>query len=248
VKCRIIVLSSIALSASAEERPPAPLVCMVRYYEVKAEHDAAGWWARLPGGARIPYDDRKTKSFEQKLESPDVEDAFSIPYRKGAIRPVETPDDDPGRIRVDPIFEATYPTRDSDMTAIDFLGQRLRVHKKVAAAFRRVESRLRTAEKADPAISPFLVHLGGTFVKRNIAGTDRKSAHSYGVSIDLNAERSEYWRWQRPRSPIRWRNHVPQSIVEAFEAEGFIWGGRWYHYDTMHFEYRPELLDERCSP
>jgi hypothetical protein len=23
---------------------------------------------------------------------------------------------------------------------------------------------------------------------------------------------------------------------------GFIWGGYWYHYDTMHFEYRPELL------
>ena len=30
------------------------------------------------------------------------------------------------------------------------------------------------------------------------------------------------------------------------EAEGFIWGGRWYHYDTMHFEYRPELLDDAC--
>ncbi|MDD5211432.1 MAG: M15 family metallopeptidase, partial [Sulfuricurvum sp.] len=27
---------------------------------------------------------------------------------------------------------------------------------------------------------------------------------------------------------------------------GFIWGGRWYHYDTMHFEYRPELLAPSC--
>ena len=27
-----------------------------------------------------------------------------------------------------------------------------------------------------------------------------------------------------------------------FETHGFIWGGKWYHYDTMHFEYRPELL------
>ena len=40
----------------------------------------------------------------------------------------------------------------------------------------------------------------------------------------------------------RWRNRFPQAIVDAFEAEGFIWGGRWYHYDTMHFEYRPELF------
>ena len=31
-------------------------------------------------------------------------------------------------------------------------------------------------------------------------------------------------------------------IVEIFERHGFIWGGKWYHYDTMHFEYRPELL------
>jgi peptidoglycan LD-endopeptidase CwlK len=28
----------------------------------------------------------------------------------------------------------------------------------------------------------------------------------------------------------------------VFEKHGFIWGAKWYHYDTMHFEYRPELL------
>ena len=35
------------------------------------------------------------------------------------------------------------------------------------------------------------------------------------------------------------------EIVRIFEKHGFIWGGRWYHYDTMHFEYRPELLGVR---
>ncbi|MDD9945395.1 MAG: M15 family metallopeptidase [Myxococcales bacterium] len=35
---------------------------------------------------------------------------------------------------------------------------------------------------------------------------------------------------------------MPADVVQAFERHGFIWGGRWYHYDTMHFEYRPELL------
>jgi D-alanyl-D-alanine carboxypeptidase len=39
---------------------------------------------------------------------------------------------------------------------------------------------------------------------------------------------------------------VPAAIVHVFEHNGFIWGGRWYHYDTMHFEYRPELLDPDC--
>jgi hypothetical protein len=31
-------------------------------------------------------------------------------------------------------------------------------------------------------------------------------------------------------------------VIKAFEAYGFIWGGKWTFYDTMHFEYRPELL------
>jgi hypothetical protein len=35
---------------------------------------------------------------------------------------------------------------------------------------------------------------------------------------------------------------MPLEIIDIFERHGFIWGGKWYHYDTMHFEYRPELL------
>ena len=37
-------------------------------------------------------------------------------------------------------------------------------------------------------------------------------------------------------------DRIPKEIVDVFEKYGFIWGGRWYHYDTMHFEYRPEFL------
>ena len=35
---------------------------------------------------------------------------------------------------------------------------------------------------------------------------------------------------------------VETRIGEIFERHGFIWGGKWYHYDTMHFEYRPEFF------
>ncbi len=38
-------------------------------------------------------------------------------------------------------------------------------------------------------------------------------------------------------------NQIPWPIVLVFEKNGFIWGGKWHHYDTMHFEYRPELLN-----
>ena len=43
---------------------------------------------------------------------------------------------------------------------------------------------------------------------------------------------------------LAYRNRMPKEIVDIFERHGFIWGGKWYHYDTMHFEYRPELLDD----
>lgn len=33
------------------------------------------------------------------------------------------------------------------------------------------------------------------------------------------------------------------KIVEVFEKHGFIWVGSWYHFDTIHFEYRPELIN-----
>jgi hypothetical protein len=45
-------------------------------------------------------------------------------------------------------------------------------------------------------------------------------------------------------SPVQivYKNRIPLELVAIFEKHGFIWGGKWYHYDTMHFEYRPELL------
>src|SRR5438128_1043434 len=75
---------------------------------------------------------------------------------------------------------------------------------------------------------------------------DATSLQWDGGKVKTAADRGYYWRWAIPRYPIRWKNKVPQAIVDAFEAEGFIWGGRWLHYDTMHFEYRPELLDPDC--
>jgi hypothetical protein len=33
-----------------------------------------------------------------------------------------------------------------------------------------------------------------------------------------------------------------QAALETFERRGFIWGGKWWHFDTMHFEYRPEII------
>ena len=132
-----------------------------------------------------------------------------------------------------------------DLVRASFLGQTVRFHRRAAPALERVSKRLATALSADPALAPFFEAMGGTFLWRKIQGTSRLSPHSYGIAIDLSVARSFYWEWAHPKVPIRWQNATPQVIVDAFEAEGFIWAGRWHHYDTMHFEYRPELLQGR---
>jgi hypothetical protein len=70
------------------------------------------------------------------------------------------------------------------------------------------------------------------------------SAHGHGIAIDVALKRAPYWRDAKPEPTggIAFKNEIPIEIVRIFERHGFVWGGRWYHYDTMHFEYRPELV------
>jgi hypothetical protein len=241
------IVTLVTLSAGDAGRPamPAELACLARSYRVEPVFERGEWFAVTPNGTRIVFDDHKTKSFHERLDTPDVKDIFFIPYRAGAIRPVETENDDPGRIRVEALLDATYgPTPAEAQVRVRFLGMAVRVHRTIAPALERVAKRLKDA-RANPGLAPFLRRLSGGFAPRTIAGTHRKSAHAFGIAIDLDKSMSDYWRWQR--GPLRWRNRIPQAIVDAFETEGFIWGGRWWHYDTMHFEYRPELVGPTCA-
>ncbi|HLB41538.1 MAG TPA: M15 family metallopeptidase [Gammaproteobacteria bacterium] len=87
---------------------------------------------------------------------------------------------------------------------------------------------------------------------RNVAGERYLSLHSFGIAIDINLDYSNYWLWDflklkrpisdLPHHKIQYQNKIPIEIVKIFAKHGFYWGGNWYFYDTMHFEYRPELL------
>jgi len=229
-----------------KESPPAGLLCLARVYDGVPKYLEAGWHLLLSSGAAIAWDDGKVKTLDQAIDAPDLQDQFSIRYPTGPIAPITDPNHDPGRIRVEAIFEHAYPKQ--EIVKIDFAHKRVQFARRASKALSRVDERLHKLAADDKTLQPFLDAIGGTFNERVIAGTTRKSAHSFAVAIDLNPKLSHYWRWAPggPQGKPRWQNKIPQAIVDAFEAEGFIWGGRWYHFDTMHFEYRPELLDPTC--
>lgn len=234
--------------AAAPALPPG-LVCLERVYGGKATVVDGKWALVLGPSLVLPWDDGKVKDLDQAIDAPDLEDMFSIRYPMGedaTIRPITDPQHDPGRIRVEPLFETKYLVK--DIVPVMFVGKRVQFAKHAAEALTRVGKRLEALRQSEPKTAAFFETLGGTFNQRVIAGTTRKSAHSFAIAIDLNTKLSDYWRWAPggAKGTPKWQNKFPQSIVDAFEAEGFIWGGRWYHFDTMHFEYRPELLDPSC--
>jgi hypothetical protein len=143
---------------------------------------------------------------------------------------------------------------EAQITTVDFLGHKVNVHRLVSSRLEAVEAELERLRDADPGVRGFLAGLKGLagYNWRPIDGTHSRSYHSYGIAVDLIARsyggRHVYWRWSMEHDPDwyaipysrRWM--VPASVVRAFEAQGFLWGGKWLFFDTIHFEYRPEIL------
>lgn len=202
-------------------------------------------------GQKLRYDDGRAKDFAEKLEHPDLKDMLSQRYPAGQPGAETPPDFDPGRIRVQEFFNGVYGASSAqvkdNLVGVKFFGSTVPFNQQngAAAALAKVGEKLTQIVKDAPALKAYLTPLGGSYNRRTIAGTNRLSPHSWGIAIDLNPARGKYWRWGKglgPKELLKMQTDFPWQIISAFEEEGFIWGGKWYHYDSMHFEYRPELL------
>ncbi len=228
------------------------LVHLVQSYpqqKLKIEGNLLIW----PDGTKMPFEDSIfNKDFEQLLNQPDLAEQMQLSYPSGSKIDTPTRNFDPGRIRFEPFFLKMYGKNKEEvqqnLVKIDFLGQELYITK-----INNVDKKLSAiAEelKEHPEWSKYLENCGGTFNWRKIAGTNRMSMHSFGMTIDINVKYADYWRWnvsdktENSKRKIHYKNKIPLELVKIFERHGFIWGGKWYHYDTMHFEYRPELLSK----
>jgi len=196
-------------------------------------------------GTRIVYDDGKKKGFVEKLDDCDIEDMFSMVYDAKSSVPSYL--NDCGRGRNEQLFKKMYGGNETEvrknLTTVEWLGQKV-LFTKINGANKQLE-KVAAELKNKPYLKKYLTN-ASTFYWRKVRGAQRQSAHSYGMTIDINTSYSNYWLWTNPKcsetDKLKYENRIPKEIVEVFEKYGFIWGGRWYHYDTMHFEYRPEFL------
>ncbi|MEE8440590.1 MAG: M15 family metallopeptidase [Spirochaetia bacterium] len=149
----------------------------------------------------------------------------------------------------------TLPEAEWTVQSVQFLGKWIRVHPIIVGPLERIEARVRSVMPEDQSVSAFVAGLESihAYNWRNIAGTLRRSYHSYGVAVDLVPKsyggRWAYWLWAAESGVDDWWNldlderlRVPQPVIDAFEAEGFVWGGKWLFFDNLHFEYRPESI------
>jgi hypothetical protein len=207
----------------------------------------------LRNGRRLPVSDGIAgKTPAERIRNPDIDDMFAWPYRPGRPAGPPAPDEDPGRARYEPLFDYVYGDCTSGevrprLRPVRWMpsrgGATVLVNRSNGVAD-RLEAVIRELERLPPEMTRYLVPAAGTYNCRLIEGTRQRSMHAYGVAIDINVALSDYWRWSGGEG-APYRNRIPFEIVEIFERHGFIWGGKWGHFDTMHFEYRPELMPRR---
>ena len=246
-------------SIASTDSDASAIRCLVEAYPGFLESSEHPGMVRWKDGTEWPFDDHVNKrDFDELLSRPCLKDQLSIPYPAGWPFAVPGANSDPGRIRYEPFFRKMYGDTPEavkkELVNVSWLpggeGKTVSFTKVNGAA----EALSRVAQEIDrlPAdMRRYAATPIGTFKWRPIAETQRLSMHSFGAAIDLELpkECQDYWEWHdkaagaHPTYPkqILTDDKLGQ-IVCVFEKHGFIWGGKWYHFDTMHFEYRPELL------
>ena len=107
----------------------------------------------------------------------------------------------------------------------------------------KLEAVSRELDQLPAELTKYMVPSAGTYKCRTIAGTTLISMHSYGIAIDLNASFGDYWLWQKAKTgSFVWKNRIRRRSWTFSSVMDPIWGGKWYHFDSFHFEYRPEII------
>ena len=246
----LLALTGLNDTAAGDER--AALDALVRAYpEHLAGYDSTDLVWR--DGTRMPLaDGRPAKSFAEMLRHGSILEQIHLPYPRGPMAAPPGSDDDPGRIRNRAFFDKMYgdcwkgevaPRLEPVVWLPRSWGRTIQITS-VNGVTRRLASVSEELDGLPDALKRYAYPPAGTYNCRTVADTGQPSMHSWGAAIDINKAYADYWLDHGSVTsgtvPLA---RIPAEVVAIFERHGFIWGGKWSHYDTMHFEYRPELLN-----
>ncbi len=199
----------------------------------------------MSSGEKIVYDDGRDKSFDGKLADADLQDMMEQPYPLDMITAVPEGSSDPGRIRCYALLRVLYGGTQSGIEANLRRVSGCGPFNQKAGAASALEAALGDVNGligVQPGVSGYVYPVNGTYNYRVIAGTGSLSPHAFGIAIDLKSNPSDYWRWASKEQGQKRLETYPADLVKTMESHGFIWGGKWAHFDYLHFEYRPELI------
>jgi|GEM_PF-212393 len=199
-------------------------------------------------GKKILYDDKQSKDFNGKMDNADLQDILEDIY------PLTMPDKlldinrDPGRFRNYNLLNEVYGGSEREVSSnlisvpAPYKNYQFNKNNGAAESLKKAMEELKQLSLGNGAVSSLLNPINGTFNYRVISGTGKLSPHAYGIAIDINSNPSDYWKWASRDAGEKRMLSYPKELVDTFEKNNFVWGGKWGHFDILHFEYRPEVL------
>lgn len=227
------------------------LILMMAYpeYITGIEKDDSGKvYVVMKSGKKFIYDDKMNKSPQDKLDNPDFQDILEDKYPLNKDDKVPDKSFDPGRCRnyefLNEVYGGSRAAIEKNLVSLKYgyPSYQFNSHNNANTCLEAALKEIMPLAKSRGDVSSLLYPGCGTYNYRVIAGTGKLSPHSYGIALDLNTDKRDYWKWSSEASGESRLKEYPSELVTAFENNNFIWGGKWGHFDIMHFEYRPEII------
>jgi len=202
----------------------------------------------MKSGKKLLYDDGKTKNQAQKSATPDLQDMLEQIYPLDKISELLPAHYNPGCVRHYSLLKEVYGANKTRIqsnlvkVSIGYKFVEFNRNNQAAQALNSVMKELLPLARNNYKIYGAAFPSSGTFNFRLIGSTSRLSSHAFGIAIDLNSHKNDYWRWNTREAGQKRLTSYPQEIVHIFEKYGFVWGGKWGNFDIMHYEYRPEII------
>ena len=227
------------------------LLClMIAYpeYITNIEENSGSIYVVMKSGKKLLYDDKAKKSPQEKLANPDLQDTLEQIYPLTSVNTIMEENFDPGRSRCYGLLSEVYgfskQSIESKLTKVKvgYGNYQFNSNNNAAASLQMVMKELIPISERNHNVRQCLFPCSGTFNYRVISGTKRLSPHSFGIAIDLASDKRDYWQWATKESGGKRLASYPNELVQVFENNGFVWGGKWSHFDILHFEFRPEII------